>query len=492
MLIGGLDIGTSGCKLTVYNSDGKFVCNEYREYDVSRKNGEHELYAGVIFDAVCECLRKTLKKQPDLAGIGITSFGESFVMLDENDEPLFPSMLYTDPRGADELEELKKAIPEKRLIEITGAKPHTMYSLPKIMWIKNNRPELYRECRHILLMQDYIAYMLTGEAKIDYSLAARTMAFDIRKKCWSREIFEAAGVDIDKMPEPVPTGSIAGEIKPEFSEKRIKIISGAHDQVAAAVGAGAFNVGQAVDGSGTVECLTPVFDKIPDSAELYECGYSVVPYVLDGTYVCYALSFTGGAVLKWYRDNFARREKEEGKNVYALLDERVPEKPTDILVMPHFAGAANPYMDNGSRAAFVGLTLEHTAEDIYKALMEGVAYELMMNTDVLEQNKIAPSEIYATGGGAGSEVWLQIKADVLNRPVTALEAPEAGTCGTCMLVLTALGEYESLEEAKKHFVVSKKTYYPNEENAKIYSKKYKAYKNIYKAVRPIVREAFDE
>ena len=495
LLVGGLDIGTTGCKLTVYDDSGKFVCNEYREYNVSRKNGEHEIDAGVIFEAVCDCLKATVEKEPELAGFGVTTFGETFVMLDGEDKPLISSMLYTDPRGGAEVEELKAKIPEDELIDICGVKPHSMYALPKIMWIKNNMPEVYEKCKHILLMDDYIVYMLTGIAQIDYSLGARTMALDIREKCWSKKIFDAAGVDVSKMSKLVPTGTLAGNIKETLKKELglkndIKIISGAHDQVAAAVGAGVFLAGQAVDGAGTVECITPVFDKIPDNKELYDKGYCVVPFVSEGTYVCYAFSFTGGAVLKWHRDNFAKFEAEqakaEGKNVYAELDSKIPENPTGILVMPHFAGAATPYMDNGSKAAMIGLTLEHGTEDIYKALMEGVAYELMINVENLRKFNMGFSEVYATGGGASSSAWIQIKADMLNQPITALDALEAGTCGTCMMVLVAMGAYASLEETKKYFVKPKKTYTPNPENAKIYADYFENYKKIYEAVRGLV------
>lgn len=310
MLIGGLDVGTTGCKLTVYNSNGEFVNNEYIEYEVKRQNGEHEIDAGAIYEAVCAVIEKTCKKHPDLAAVGITTFGETFVALDDEDNVLLPSMLYTDPRGDEETKELCEKLGEDTITHVAGVKPHPMYSLPKIMWIKKNKPEIYAKIKRILLMGDFIVYMLTGRALIDYSLATRTLGFDIRNKYWSKEIFEAAGVDMVLMSEPVKTGSLVGCVKKEIAQKlgiseNLKIVSGCHDQIAAAVGAGIFEVGMAVDGTGTVECITPVFDKIPENKELYDEGYAVVPYVFDGTYVCYAFSFTGGATLKWYRDNFA-------------------------------------------------------------------------------------------------------------------------------------------------------------------------------------------
>ena len=484
MVIGGLDVGTTGCKLTAYDESGKFIYSSYKEYEINRHSGEHEIDAQVIFDAVCEVIKDVAKQCP-LSAIGVTTFGETFVMLDEKDLVLLPSMLYTDPRGEEECAKLKDSLGEAKIIEISGTKPHQMYSIAKVMWIKENKLEIYKQASKVLLMEDYIVYMLSGNACIDYSLAARTMAFDIRNKCWSDEIFDAAGIDKKLFSTPVPAFNIAGKLKNELKtalgiEWDVDIVNGAHDQVASAVGAGVFNIGNAVDGTGTVECITPVFDKIPTDEKLYKENYSVVPYVFDGTYVCYAFSFTGGASVKWYRDNFAKDKS------YRELDSVIGNEPTGILVLPHFVGAATPYMDNGSKAAMIGLTLEHKGEDIYKALMEGVTYEIMINIERMENVGIIPEKLYATGGGAYSDVWLQIKADILNRPITALEAKEAGTCGTCMMVGVAVGLYSDLDEAKNIFVKEKKTFYPNSDNASKYKKYYDAYKKIYDAVRPIV------
>ena len=490
MYVGGLDVGTTGCKLSVYTELGEFVYNSYKEYDVSRKNGEHEIDGEAIFSAVCDVFADAAGKYP-LSSAGVTTFGETFVALDNNDNVLLPSMLYTDPRGGEECRELCEKLGEERLTRISGVKPHSMYSLPKIMWIKNNLPDVYKKIKKILLIEDFIVYRLCGVAQIDYSLAARTMAFDIREKRWCDEIFTAAGIDVSLMSAPVPTGSKAGQIKPELAKSLgisadTVIVNGAHDQVATAIGAGALKSGEAVDGTGTVECVIPVFDKIPDNKILYDEGYSVVPYAIDGTYVCYALSFTGGATLKWFRDNFAA--KYEGENVYAELDLQAPEKPTGILILPHFAGAANPYMDTGSKAAIVGLTLENTSADIYKALMEGVSYEMMVNIEHLNSFDIDFDKIYATGGGAKSDVWLQIKSDVWNKEVVSLSAKEVGACGTCMLCTVAVGVYKDLNEAKQFFVKEKSAYTPCAQNVSIYGKYYSAYKELYSAVRPIVED----
>ncbi len=492
MKIAGLDVGTSGCKLSVYNHKGEFICNAYKEYDVTRYDGKQTIDANAVYAAVCEVIKECAAKY-DISAIGVTTFGETFVALDENDTVLFPSMLYTDQRGGEEVNELIQKLGEERLTHISGVKPHQMYSLPKIMWLKNKEPETYKKIKRILLMEDFIVYMLTGVAQIDYSLAARTMALDIRKKEWSNEVFDAAGVDVSLMSTPVKTGSIAGKVKPQLAEKLglkdTVIVNGCHDQVASALGAGVFSVGMAADGTGTVECVVPMFDKVPENKTLYDEGYSVVPYVFDNTYVCYALSFTGGATLKWFRDNFAELEKKEfGDKVYAVLDSQIPEKPTDILILPHFSGAANPYMDTSSKAAILGLTLEHTKYDIYKALMEGVTYEMMTNMEHLKSFGIGIDKLVATGGGALSDVWLQIKADVLNKQITTITAKEVGTAGTCMLTAVASGVFKDLNEAKERFVKENKICVPNAQNTEIYSKQYSRYKKIYTLTKEIIHE----
>lgn len=489
-LLGGLDVGTTGCKLSVYDVNGNYITNAYRTYEVNRFSGASEIDAEIIFDAVCQVIEEVTANYR-LSAIGVSSFGEAFTALDESDHVLFPSMLYTDPRGEEEAEELSRKLGVDKIAEISGVKPHSMYSLPKVMWLKKHHPKEFAKVKRILLMEDYIVYRLTGIAQIDFSLAARTMALDIRKRVWSKEIFTAAGVDPDLFSKPVPMGSVAGNLKSELAKKwntfAFTVINGSHDQVASAIGAGVLEPGQAVDGTGTVECVVPVFKGIPRGKKIYEEGYSVVPFIGDDCYVCYALSFTGGASIKWFRDEFAK-DLHNKENAYAILDESIQKDPTGILILPHFAGAANPYMDTGSKAAVLGLTLEHTRADLYKAMLEGVTYEIMTNISHLEKAGVQMDSLYATGGGASSPAWLQIKADILNRPITALHAKEVGASGTAMLCAVAIGAYMNLKDAGKAFVKIGKTYLPDPERQRKYAKYYQTYCKIYEAVRSLTEE----
>lgn len=500
MKIAGLDIGTTGCKCTVFDEHGRFMDKAYRDYPVKRTVGGHEIDISAVMDGVYASIREMAEKYPDIAGIGVTSFGETFVCVDEAGEPLHPAMLYTDPRGKEECRELVEILGEREIANITGLRPHEMYSISKIMWIKKHQPEVYESARRILLMEDYVVYHLTGNAQIDYSLAARTMAFDIRNLCWSREIFEAAGIDRNLMAKPVPTGSVAGTISLAAVQKTglsldTKVISVSHDQVSAAVGAGAFDGSVAVDGAGTVECLTPVYDQIPDIDVMYQGYFSVVPYVILGKYVAYAFSYTGGALMQWCTETLAKQEKELVKGwgisvneyleqVYA--DQKEEENPSGLLVLPHFAGAATPYMDTGSKGAILGLTTSTTTADIYRGCMEGVVYEMYLNMQALQGSGIHFEKIHATGGGAHSEQWMQMKADMLNLPIVALKTVDAGTVGSAMLTGIAIGLFKNLQDAADHMVEEMKTYEPRPEMHEKYMKLYENYKSVYQAVRPLM------
>ena len=501
MKIAGLDIGTTGCKLTVFDRTGAYLDYAYRDYPVKRNSSEHEVDAKVIMDNVLAVMKEIGEKYPDIAGIGVTSFGETFVLTDENGMSMHPAMLYTDPRGKNECRELEEKLGSMRIASITGLRPHEMYSISKIMWMKRNCPEVYGRVKHIFLMEDYVVFQLTGKAQIDYSLATRTMAFDITALKWSGEIFREAGIDMELMSDPVPTGTPAGNLRREMAEQTgmrgsVQIVSVSHDQVAAAVGAGVFDSDMAVDGAGTVECVTPVFDRLPDAKVMYDGYYSVVPYVIPGKYVCYAFSYTGGALIQWCVDTLAKKEKElaaeQGISVNSYLENQIraagaePDAPTGLLVLPHFAGAATPYMDIGSKGAVIGLQTDTTVSDIYRACMEGVAYEMLLNMERLKDSGIHYKMLHATGGGARSEFWMQMKADILNVPIAALKTVDAGTVGSAMLTGIVAGCFENLEDADAHMVEKRQVYEPRPKMHEKYQEIYKKYRELYGAVRPLV------
>ena len=486
MKIAGLDIGTTGCKLSVFDENGDSLDKAYRDYPVRRHISGHEIDISVMMESVYAVIEEMAEKYPDIAGIGVTSFGETFVMTNGAGEPLHTAMLYTDPRGAEECAELSEMLGAERIARITGLAPHEMYSIPKMMWLKRHRPEVYAAAKRIHLIEDFVVWHLTRKAQIDYSLAARTMAFDINTLSWSKEIFEAAGIDVSLMSEPKPTGAPAGTITLAAAQRTglnpgCIIVSVSHDQVAAAVGAGAFDGSVAVDGAGTVECLTPIYDSIPDIEVMRKGCFSVVPYAVPGKYVAYAFSYTGGALIQWCMETFGKGESYDSMEAACAVDE-----PTGLLVLPHFAGAATPYMDTGSKGAILGLTTATTAGEIYRACMEGVAYEMRLNYEALSGSGVRFTKLNATGGGAKSRIWMQMKADVLNLPITALKTSEAGTVGSAMLTGIAAGLFKDLSDAAAHMVHETETYLPRADMHEKYMKVYERYKQVYNAVRPLM------
>jgi len=505
MKIAGLDIGTTGCKCTVFDEKGIELGKSYRDYPVKRRVGGHEIDTLALLDGVYAVIGEMAAKYPDIAGIGVTSFGETFVCVDEAGNPLAPAMLYTDPRGAEECQWLVDTLGAKHIAEITGVTPHEMYGLPKILWIKKNKPEIYEQTCHILQMEDFVVYSLTGNAVIDYSLATRSMAFDINTLDWSDEILGVAGVDKALFSKPVPTGTDAGEITEKVASKTglakgTRIVAISQDQVAAAVGAGAFTGEVGVDGAGTVQCLTPIFETIPDVDKMMPGKYVIVPYVVPGKYVTYAFSYTGGALIQWCTDNVAKKEKElaaaEGISVNSLLERQYAEGraadgldcdgPSGMLVLPHFAGAATPYMDTGSKGVMVGMTVATTPADIYRACMEGVCYEMYLNYENVIKAGAAPKKLHATGGGARSAIWMQMKADVLGIPIVALKTVDAGTVGSAMLTGIALGVFKNLEDAAAAMVEETITYEPRAEYHEKYMEVYKKFAGLYGAVRELM------
>lgn len=486
MKIAGLDIGSSGCKLTVFNENGQEIGKAYRDYPVRRDLSGHEIDISVIMESVYAVISEMTSKFSDIAGIGITSFGETFVMTDEAGVPLHTSMIYTDPRGAEELEELKEKLGAEYIEEVTGQSPHEMYSISKMMWMKRHHPEIYAAAKHIYLIEDYVVWHLTHHAQIDYSLAARTMAFDIHRLRWCTEIFDAAEIDAALMSTPVPTGAPAGTVTLDTAEKTglgpdCIIVSVAHDQVAAAVGAGAFDGSVAVDGAGTVECLTPIYDKLPNISVMSKGQFSVIPYAVPGKYVAYAFSYSGGSLIQWCMDCFGKGETNQ-----SMEQAYKKEGPTGLLVLPHFSGAGTPYMDIGAKGAILGLTTTTTAAEIYRACMEGVAYEMRVNYEALAGSGIHFSKLHATGGGARSKLWMQMKADVLDLPITALRTADAGTVGSAILTGIAVGLFNNLPDAAACMVQETETYVPSKAMHEKYMKIYQKYKAVYPAVRPLV------
>lgn len=495
MAIAGIDIGTTGSKCCVYREDGTLLSEAFAEYRGKAEGGAYELDVKKLWAGVVSSVREAAAKAPDIRAVAVTSFGESFTLLDEQDCPMTPFMLYSDSRGYEESLELQHKFGAKEFGRIAGIRPSQMMSVSKLLWIRKHQPSLFARAKRILSGADYVVYRLCNACMTDYTLAARTAMFDVHSMEWNEKILDFAGIAREQLPQACPTGSIAGTILPRMAEELgllpdVKILVGCHDQAASAVGTGILKPGMAVDSMGTLECITSFYEGCPEYLALYRGSYAIVPYMLSGAYVTYAFSLTGGALLRWCKEQLGKQElldaKSRGESFYSYMDARVSDKPTNLLVLPHFTGAGTPYMDSESRGAVIGLSTGTTLEEIYRAMMEGSSFEMRYNLERLLEGGIKVRELRATGGGSQSARWLQIKADILGIPITSQGDYRAAALGCAMLASVALGGHGNLIQAAETFVKPGNTYEPRESMSRQYDQIFERYRHLYQAVKTVL------
>ena len=500
MYLLGIDVGTSNCKATVVDTRGRVMGKAGREYfTVQPKPGWQEVDPRIVWDAVRAVVREAVngcEKPEPIAGVSVSSFGETAVPVGRDGQPLGNGILYIDPRGQEEAALLHDGYGEERLNAVTGASAHSMYTLPKLMWLKQHRPEVYEKTWKFMLFADYVLFRLGAEPHTDYTLATRNAAFDIVNKRWDEGLLGFAGIDPDKFCTPVQSGTNVGRINPDVARELgvspdAILAAGGHDQPCAALGAGAIRPGLAIDGLGTTECLCPAFASPSFGSAMLRHGFSCVPHTVPKLYATIAFTFTSGSVLKWFRDNVGRQYRAEaqaaGMNVYDYIIEQASPEACPVFVLPHFAGAATPYMDNDALGAVLGLTINTTDRDIAKGILEGITFEMVRNTDALSEAGIEISELRAVGGLAKSDPFLQLKASIMGRRIVTLEISEAGTLGVAMLAGAASGIYAGLDDAAAQLVRVKRVFEPDEQLHAVYAEKYETYKRLYPAVTGVFR-----
>ncbi len=496
MAIGGLDVGSSGCKCTIFHDNGKISTYAYKEYSPENNNGYMELNPELVFDSVCHVIYQASKQHigDELLALCITSFGEVGVLIDDKGNVLRNSLLYTDFRGEKQSRIFEKKLGRKEIVKRSGHIPHPMYSFSKIMWIKDNEPEIYKKADTFLQYSDFILFKLSGAKYVDWSLASRTCLFNVIEKKFDDVLLDASGIDKGIFPTPIQPGRSVAEIMPKLADelglkKGVQLILGGQDQICAALGAGVVKSSQAVNGIGTVDCITPLFDRPIINETMADSGFSCIPYLLPDHYVTYAFNFSGGAMLKWYKDKFGMAAKSialaNNISIYNALEMQAPKEPTSLLVLPHLQGAATPYMDINAVGAVIGITIKTDTFTLYRGLLEGAAYEAKINIDALSKAGINMDRLTICGGGSRSPMWLQIRADLFNIPIDLLEVEEAGTLGAAIMAGAACGIYKDIQDGVDNLVRIKNTYYPEKKNSIIYSEQYEKYKRIYKSVKHI-------
>ena len=415
-------------------------------------------------------------------------------------------MTTVDARAAEQTRWWEENFGEDRMYRITG-QPLTstmpIYPLPKIQWIREREPEVYRRAAMFLCWEDYVNMKLCGKPILDFSVASRTMMFDIVKKEWSKEILETAELDEGLLPEAKPAGTVIGHVTPDAAgetglSERTLVVTGGHDQACGALGAGIVESGPAMDATGTVECVGVILKALSLTEQARMQGFAVHHYVIEDKYFLFGFNPTSGVVLRWFRDNFAEKEMEEsekrGVNVYDLLTSMAAESPLgakELFLLPYFEGSGTPTFNRKARGVFLGLTLAHTKKDVLRAMLEGLSYELRVNIEAMERLGTEITEIRSIGGGAQSEFWSQLKADIAGRPLVVPNVTEAAALGAAILAGIGAEIYGDAEEALKRVYREKLRFSPRAERTERYNRYYNIYRRIYKPLMGIFDEIYE-
>jgi xylulokinase len=443
-----------------------------------------------VWDAVKDVIRRVTAAVPDdpVRALSISTHGESVVPLDGQGRPLCRFITALDARAGEQTQWWAERVGKERLFHITGMPLHPMYTVNKLMWLRQHEPAIFGDARRFLCMPDFLFHQLGLPPAMDYSLAARTMAFDVTRLTWSDEILELAQLDAGRLSRVLPSGSLLGEVAAPVAEElglargAVGVVGG-HDQPSGSLGCGVIAEGIAMDSTGTVECVAVASPKLVLEAELLESNLPSAPHTVPGMYLVLGYTSTGGALLRWYRDNFALAEQREaqqtGQDVYDLILAQAIEGPSPVLILPHFFGSGTPWLDTASKGAMLGLDLSTSRGQIIKGMLDGVTYETKLSLDAMEAAGIALRELRAIGGGAKSPRWLQTKADIFGKPVMAMDVSEAACLGVAILAGVATGAFTSIEEGVARMVRVKRTYQPDMAMHARYMEKAQLFAQVY-------------
>lgn len=490
----GLDIGQTGCKAVVFDENGHEIGSSYREYKTLVPNeGWAEIDSKEVRDSCFLVMKEAnaLCEKDPVQGFGISSQGEAFTPVDADGNYLANAMITFDTRATKTAERWSERFGKRKLYNITGHTPHPMFSIFKLLWLKENQKEVFDKTWKFLCFEDLLQHELGIEPTTSWTLAGRTMMFNVFEHRWEDEILREAGISEKNLARPVPSGTSCGFVDDEIAEelgfrKGVKIASAGHDQPVGALGAGAITPGTAMYAIGTSECISPSFAEPVTGDELFRNNLCTYDHAMQGQYTTTAFSLTGGNLLRWFRDQWGALEKEkaarEGKDPYEILLEQIGKKPSGLLCLPYFTPTGTPYYDAQVSGALLGLRLTTERGEVLRALLEGVSFEMRLNLSILETSGIEIEELRAIGGGAKSPVWLQLKADVMGKPVTMVGVTEAACLGCAMLACSAVTG-EPVESLVSRWVKKGATVVPDPANAEYYGERFLVYKSLYPALK---------
>jgi xylulokinase len=491
----GIDVGTTGCKgLLLGQDDRLFAISRYGYSLEFPRPGWVELDASLVLDAVRQVVSAATTEAnavgDPLRAIAVSASGDEAVPVDDSGSILYPAIMSMDVRSLEEARSYVEQTGAERIYRITGLPMAPNWPLVRLIWLRHHEPGVYKQMAHFLAWEDLVLTWLGAEPVTDDSLAGRTMAFDISERRWSAELLEAADVDPHLFPPSESSGRVVGEVSATRLRdlgirEPVSLVTGGFDQAMAVLGAGMHRPGEGIVGTGTWEALTVLVERPRADNELLASGFTFGCHVVDGLFHAMATNPGGGSVASWALGAL-RVATAETEATLPTLDQALrtlPDGPSGLVALAHLEGSYNPWMDPGSTGVIQGLRLSTTPEQIVKALLEAITFELRENMTRLKSAGVAIDALRATGGGARSTAWLQLKADILGVPVSTINVSEAGCLAAACLAATAIGRYGSVHEPIGELVREAQRFEPRPDVHDAYAQPFAQYLHLYQAVR---------
>lgn len=491
MLIG-IDIGTSACKVAVFDYDGKILSEASRKYEVYHPHeGWAEQNPEEWYDAVCGALNE-ISETFDLRkikAIGIDGQSWSCIPVSKEGEVLHNTPIWYDTRAKKQCQELQKKIGDDNIFKLCKNPVQPCYTTPKVLWFKENCPEIYENTFKFLQSNSYIVYKLTGVFSQDKSQGYGHFFYDMEKSCYDCDMAEKMGIDIDKFSPIYDCHHIVGTLTKEASAKTglpegTAVVAGGLDAACGALGVGVVLKGQTQEQGGQAGGMSICTDT-PFSDERLILGNHVVP----GRWLLQGGTVAGGAAMEWFAKEFGDSFSTE--NIFKSIDiesSRISPGSEGVIFLPYLNGERSPIWDVNAKGVYYGLSFSRTKAHFARATMEGVAYALRHNLEIAQKAGATFDTLYSMGGSSKSAVWMQIKADVTKKHMVVPNSDYASTLGAVILAGVGTGVYTDFEDAVKKLVKIKKEYYPNKSNEKKYDEAFEKYKKIYKSLKEVMAE----
>ena len=477
----GVDCGTSGTKTVLFDEKGTVISSVTIEYPMYQpKNGYAEQdpadWANAMINTIKAVMTKSGVNKDDVAGVGISGQMHGLVALDAEDNVIRPAILWNDGRTGEETDYLNNVIGKDKLSQYTANIAFAGFTAPKILWMKKNEPEKFAKVVKIMLPKDYLAYRLSGSFCTDVSDASGMLLLDVKNRCWSKEMLEICGVKEEQLPKVYESWEVVGTLKPEvakelgFSEN-VKVIAGAGDNAAAAVGTGTVGDGQcniSLGTSGTVFISSKNFGVDEHNALHSFCH-------ADGSYHLMGCMLSAASCNKWWAEEILRTKD--------FAAEQAPIQKlgeNHVFFLPYLMGERSPHNDPDARGVFFGMSMDTSRADMTQAVLEGVAFALRDSLEVAKSLGIKIERTKICGGGAKSPLWKQIIANVMNIKVDVLEVEEGPSLGGAMLAAVGCGVYPDVETAGKKLAKVVDTVEPTPELAAKYEERYQKFKPLFK------------